>query len=68
MDCDSFLLSFETQKIVIDLKNVETLFYFSNLNENPELFSNKKKVVSKYKLETPESIWIDEFVCLKSKA
>ena len=68
MDCDSFVLSIETEIIIIDLKNLEDLFDFSNLNKNHELFSNKnKKVVGKIKIETPENIWIDEFVALRSK-
>ena len=68
MDCDSFVLSIETQNIINDLENLEDLFDFSNLNENHELFSNKnKKVVGKFKMETPETIWIDEFVASRSK-
>ena len=43
MDCDRFVLSIETQNIIIDLKNVEDLFDFSNLNENHEHFSNENK-------------------------
>ena len=32
------------------------------------MFSNKiKKVIVKFKIETPINIWIDEFVCLRSK-
>ena len=69
MDCDSFVLSIETQNIFNHLKNLEDLFHFSNLNENHELFSNKnKKVSGKFKTETPENSWIDEFVCSRSKA
>ena len=68
MDCDSFVLSIETQNIINDLKNLEDLFDFSNLDKNHELFSKKnKKVVGKFKIETPENIWIDEFVALRSK-
>ena len=68
MDCDSFVLSIETQNIINDLKNLENLFDFSNLDKNHELFSNKnRKVVVKFKIETPEKIWIDEFVALRSK-
>ena len=64
MDCDSFVLSIETQERINDLKNLEDLFDFSILNENNELYSNKnKKVVGKFKIETPEFIWIDDFVC-----
>ena len=38
------------------------------MNKSQELFSNKnKKVIGKFKIETPKNIWIDEFVCLRSK-
>ena len=48
---------------------MEDTFDFSILDENHELFSIKnKKVIGKYKIETPKIIWIDEFVCLRSKA
>ena len=68
MDCDSFVLSIETENIINDLKNLGDLFYFSNLDKNHEILSNKnKKVVGKFKIETPENIWIDEFVALRSK-
>ena len=33
MDCDSFVLSIETQNIINDLKNLEDLFDFSNLKK-----------------------------------
>ena len=49
-------------------ENLEDLFDFSSLNENHELFSNKnKKVIGKFEIETPKSIWIDKFICLRSK-
>ena len=68
MDTDSFVLSVNTKDIIKDLKNLEDLFDFSNLKENHELFSSKnKKVIGKFKIETPKNIWIDEFVCLRSK-
>ena len=68
MDTDSFLLSVTTKDIVIDLKKLEDIFDFSNLNKTHELFSTKNKtVIGKFKIETPKSIWIDEFVCLRSK-
>ena len=45
------------------------MFDFSNLSREHKLFNEeKKKVVGKFKIETPRSIWIDEFVCLRSKA
>ena len=44
------------------------LFDFGNLKKNPEIFINKKeKIAGNFKLETPKHIWIDEFVCLRSK-
>ena len=67
MDTESFVLSVDTKDIIKDLKNLEDLFDFSNLDENHELFSNKKKVIGKFKIETPKNIWIDEFICLRSK-
>ena len=68
MDTDSFILSVNTKDIIKDLKNLENKFDFSNLDKTHELFSNKnKKVIGKFKIETPKNIWIDEFVCLRSK-
>ena len=68
MDTDSFVLSVNTKDNIKDLKNLEDIFDFSNLHENHELFSNKnKKVIGKFKIETPKKIWIDEFICLRSK-
>ena len=68
MDTDSFVLTINTKDIIKDLKNSEDIFDFSNLDKNHELFSNKnKKVVGKFKLETPVNIWVDEFVCLRIK-
>ena len=31
-------------------------------------FVKKTKKVGRFKNETPKNIWIDEFVCLRSKA
>ena len=68
IDTDAFVLSLKTQGIIKDLKNLEDIFDFSNLDKTHELFSNKnKKVIGKFKIETPKNIWIDEFVCLRSK-
>ena len=68
MDTDAFVLSVNTNDIIKDLKNLDDIFDFSNLDGNHELFSNKnKKVIVKYKIETPKNIWIDEFTCLRSK-
>ena len=66
--CDSFVLSVNTNDIIKDLKNLKDKFDFSNLYENQELFSNKnKKGIGKFKIETLEYIWIDEFIALGSK-
>ena len=47
---------------------MEDTLDFSNLDKNHELFNDKnKKVIGKFKIETPKNIWIDEFVCLRSK-
>ena len=68
MDTDSFVLSVNTKDLIKDLENLEDKFDFSNLDKNHELFSNRnKKVIDKFKIETPKSIWIDKFVCLRSK-
>ena len=68
MDTDSFVLSVNTKDNIKDSKNLEDNFDFSNLDKNHELFSNKiGKVIGKFKIETPKNIWIDEFVCLRSK-
>ena len=68
MDTDSFVLSVNTKDIIKDLKKLEDMFDFSNLDENHELFSNKnEKLIGFLTIETPKKIWIDEFVCLRSK-
>ena len=68
IDTDGMILSMKTKDIIIDLKNLEDIFDFSNLDENHEFFSNRnKKVIGKFKIETPKNIWIDEFICLRSK-
>ena len=69
IDTDGMFLSMKTKDIINDLKNLEDIFDFSNLDKNHEVYSDKnKKVIGKFKIETPKNIWIDEFVCLRSKA
>ena len=69
IDTDGMILSMKTENVINDLKNLEDIFDFSNLDENHELFSNKnEKVIGKFKNECPKNIWINEFVCLRSKA
>ena len=68
MDCDSFILSIKYENIFEDLKNLEDIFDFSNIDENHELYSEKnKKVLGKFKIETPKIVFIDEFIALRSK-
>ena len=60
VDTDGMFLSMKTKDIIKDVKNLENISDFSNLDENHELFSNKnKKVIGKFKIEIPKSIWID---------
>ena len=69
LDTDRMILSMITNDIIKDLKNLEDIFDFSNLDKNHELFSNRnEKVIGKFKIETPKNVIIDEFVCLRSKA
>ena len=69
IDTDGMILSIKTKDIIKDFKNLEDIFDFSNLDKNHELYSERnKKVIAKFKLETPKNFWIDEFVCLRSKA
>ena len=68
IDTDAFVLSLNTNDINKDLKKMEDIFDFSNVEKSHELFSNRiKKVVGNFKPETPKSFWIDEFFCLRSK-
>ena len=69
IDTDGMFLSKKTKDIIKDLKNLEDTFDFSNIDKNHEIFSNKtKKIIGKFKIETPKNICIDEFVCLRLKA
>ena len=68
MDTESFVLSVNTDDMIKDLKNLKDISDFSNLDKNHELFSNKnKKVLGKFKIETPKNIWIDDFFCLRKR-
>ena len=67
MDTDSFLLSVNTQNLIDYI--LKGNFDFSIINKENELFNNANKIeIGKFKNETPENIWIDEIVCLRSKA
>ena len=45
IDTDGMILSMRTENIINDLKNLEYIFDFSNLDKNHELYSNKNKKV-----------------------
>ena len=68
MDTDSLVLSINTKNIIKDLKSLEDIFDFANLDKimNYSVTKTKKYVVN-FKIETPKNIWVDEFVCLRSK-
>ena len=68
VDTDAFVLSLKTKDIIKDIKNLEDMFDFSTLDENHELFSNKnKKVIGKFKIETPKNIGLTDLFVLESK-
>ena len=55
---DCFVLSIDSDNIIIDIKNLEAIFDFSNLDKNHELYSIKnKKIVGKFKIETPKKVF-----------
>ena len=53
---DCFVLSIDSDNTNNDLKDLENIFDFSNLDNNRELYSTKhKKLVGKFKTETPKT-------------
>ena len=50
-DCDSMVSSIKTDDIIRDLKNLEDLFDFSNLDPKYGPFSNKKRYLVNLKLK-----------------
>ena len=57
IDTDGMILSMNTKDIIKDLKNLEDISDFSNLDENHKLFRKKnKKMIGKFKTETPKYI------------
>ena len=68
VDADGMILRMKTQNFNKDLKILEDIFDFSSLDKNHEIFSLKnEKVFGKFRIEAPKKIWIDEFVCQRSK-
>ena len=64
---DSFILCVNTNYIIKDLKVLEDIFDFSNLDEKHEIFRNEnKKSVRKFKTRTPKNLSIDKLVFLRS--
>ena len=68
MDTVSFILSVNNNKTTKDLQNLNGKFLFRKLKKDHELFSKKKKVMGKFKKENSKNVFIDEFICLRSKA
>ena len=70
-DTDAFIMSLKTTNVINDLSNLQkqyNLFDFSNLDKNHILYSNEYKKIPGYlKIETPKSLCIDKFICLRSK-
>ena len=70
-DTDAIIMSVRSTDIVNDINKLQDqyeMFDFSNLNKQHKLFSNDfKKIPGYLKIETPKSIYIDKFVCLRSK-
>ena len=70
-DTDAFIMSLKSKDIINDLGELQRrydLFDFSNLDKNHKLFSiEHKKIPGHLKIETPKSLYIDKFVCLRSK-
>ena len=53
---DSFVLGINSKDIIKGFKNIEDVIDFSNLDENRDLYSKKnKKVMGKFKIETPKN-------------
>ena len=70
-DTDAYIMSIKTTNLINDLSILQDryqLFDFSNLNKDHKLFSNEfKKIPGYLKIETPKSLYINKFVCLRSK-
>ena len=70
-DTDVYVMNVRTTDFVNDLDKLQdqyTRFDFSNLNKEHDLFSNEfKKIPGYLKIETPKSLYIDKFVCWRSK-
>ena len=57
IDTDAFVLNVNTKDIIKDLKILEDIIDFSNLDGNHVLFSNKiKEIFAFFEIETPQSI------------
>ena len=68
MDADCFVLSVNKKDINEDLISLENLFDFTNSSKSHELLGRKnEKVIGEIQTETPKKVWIDEFICLRSK-
>ena len=68
-DCDSFVMSAQTDDIVNDLKETYKMYDFHNLDSNHELYDNRLEKIPGYlNIETPKSLYLDKFVAFRSKS
>ena len=67
MDTASFVWSVNTDDICKHLQNLINLSDFSKKESWITQWTKTKKVLGKFKVETPENIWKDGFLCLNSK-
>ena len=68
-DCESFVMSAQTDDIVNDLKETYKMYDFHNLDSNHELYDNRLEKIPGYlNIETPKSLYLDKFVAFRSKS
>ena len=69
---DSIVLSFETDNLVTDLKKLQgkfSMFDFGNLKNHGDLYQPTNGTITrKFKLETPNTIDVEEFLAFTAKA
>ena len=67
MDTASFVWSVNTDDLCKHLQNLINLTDSSKKESRITQWTKTKKVLGKFKVETPENIWKNGFLCLNSK-
>ena len=71
MDCASFILIIKSDDLIkelVKLRERKDVFDIGNIDKKHPLYSSiKKKVVGKYKIETPDAVTLNEFVTSPAK-